>query len=196
MAFFFVTLTTSFSSPLTHAPLASRARILSIDLTMSGAEEALTRTLIVGLPLVAAVGFLKLARFEPSSHEPSIQDKIWDARSTRAPGFTFAFDDDLQEGIAPPSPSPLPEDGRDRGTLALEDFAVRQRELELKEALSAALDREDYSAAAAIKRELETLRPRDEPSRREALSQALSEAVEREDYKTAASIKREIDGLP
>lgn len=84
--------------------------------------------------------------------DDSILNKIVAARSTSAPGFTFEVTDEAEEG----------EDSQ--GASMAEAQAVARARAEQQEArqkksdaLAAAIEREDYSAAAALKKELDEL---------------------------------------
>ena len=129
--------------------------------------EPFSSTLVVGLPLLLIVGFLKLARFPPPASDPdpnaidlggplSIQSKIFSARATAAPGFMLVEEDTLDD-----LKDKAPDDGEDGvsgGDLAgEEDLAARAewRRAELQAALDDAVAREDYKTAAQLKEQLE-----------------------------------------
>ena len=129
--------------------------------------EPFSSTLVVGLPLLLIVGFLKLARFPPPASDPdpnaielggplSIQSKIFSARATAAPGFMLVEEDTLDD-LKDENPDDG-EDGVSGGDLTgEEDLAARAewRRAELQAALDDAVAREDYKTAAQLKEQLE-----------------------------------------
>ena len=131
----------------------------------SAGADVLHSSLVVGIPLLIAVfTFLRASRSRPAADPladaqlSSVSEKIFSARSTRAPGFTFVevesdHDSDSQ------TRSGREEVGRGVDTRLAQEAStltasVRRAE-ELKSALAKAVAREDYESAAALKRELD-----------------------------------------
>ena len=129
---------------------------------------ALDSSLILGVPLMLVVFlFLRSSRSEPNvpvdpmadAQLSSIQSKIFNARMTGAPGFMLV-DADEEEADTADSGSDDQGGGEEQfdNALAKEAATVLQaarRSAELKAALQDAIDREDFEAASAIKKQLD-----------------------------------------
>ena len=139
--------------PLPLAPrYAATSSIRMMDEITGGSS------IVVGLPLLLIVGFLKLARFEPTPNavqdpnaieidSTTLGDKIFSARATAAPGYRLELDEGNEEQNSPA------DEADDE--LAGEFAAIAQRSEELKAALADAVAREDYDAADKIKRQID-----------------------------------------
>ena len=158
-------------------PAASAEPIFGLTSAHLAAVSGPEHSLLVGLPLLTVVMiFLRSSRGEPKvdpladAQILSVDQKIFSARSTFAPGFTFieaAEDADGEEGTGLGGSLPNRADAADNTgleevqTLAREAAALAasaRRTEELKAALEDAVSRQDFEAAAAIKREIDERR--------------------------------------
>ena len=125
--------------------------------------EPLSSSLMVGIPLAVVVAFLKFARFEPEADSDpnaidlggsfSIQEKIFSARVTAAPGFRL-LEEEEEEEQEEKEEAAVGENFTPSNGLADEFATAAKRKTELRAALEDAIAREDYKAAAELKEQL------------------------------------------
>ena len=148
--------------------LEQRGRVMNVpsvkrEFHLQRCWQSMSSSLMVGIPLAVVVAFLKFARFEPEADSDpnaidlggsfSIQEKIFSARVTAAPGFRL-LEEEEEEEQEEKEEAAVGENFTPSNGLADEFATAAKLKTELRAALEDAIAREDYKAAAELKEQL------------------------------------------